>query len=186
MLTVLPKATTPPPVIPVEVEIVMELLTKSELPTRPLYKLPDEERTTPVPRDERVVEPVTESVPVTEVVAKKELPLTVRAVVEALAKVDCPVTNNGPEIVRAVAEAVCKEVCPDTVKRFEIVVDPVTAKVLEPELKVKLEEVAKVLLPWPNKISLAVKFWSWMVGVRPPDERMEPEPETEVTKVEEA
>ena len=62
-----------------------------------------------------------------------------------------------------------------------MVVDPVIAKVLEEELKVKLEEVAIILLPWPNKMSLAVKFWSWMVGVRPPLERMEPLPLTAVT-----
>ena len=54
---------------------------------------------------------------------------------------------------------------------------------LDVELKVKLVEVAKVLLPWPKRMSLAVKFWSWMVGVVPPEDRMEPLPETEVTYV---
>ena len=58
MLTVLPKATVPPPVIPVEVEMVMEEFTKSPLPTSPLYKLPDEEQTIPVPKELKVVEPL--------------------------------------------------------------------------------------------------------------------------------
>ena len=58
---------------------------------------------------------------------------------------------------------------------------PVTAKVLEVVLKVKLVEVPMTLVPWPNKMPLAVRFWSWMVGVVPPEERMEPEPLTAVT-----
>lgn len=37
------------------------------------------------------------------------------------------------------------------------------------------------MLPWPNRISLAVRFCSWMVTAVPPEDRMEPEPETEVT-----
>jgi hypothetical protein len=40
MLSVPPKAIVPPPEIPVEVEMVMEELTKSLLPIRPLNKLP--------------------------------------------------------------------------------------------------------------------------------------------------
>ena len=47
--------------MPVEVEIVMELLTKSALPTKPLNRLPDDERTTPVPRLDKVVEPLAAS-----------------------------------------------------------------------------------------------------------------------------
>ncbi len=104
-----------------------------------------------------------------------------RAGMLVVAKVEVPVTNRGPATVRAVAEALCRELCPDTVRILEMVVEPVTAKVLEAELKVKLEEVARVLLPAPNRMSLAIKFWSWTVGVRPPEDRMEPLPETEVT-----
>ena len=62
-----------------------------------------------------------------------------------------------------------------------MVAEPVIPKVLETELKVKLEDVAKVLLPCPNRMSLTVKFCNWMVGVVPPEDRIEPEPETEVT-----
>ena len=58
---------------------------------------------------------------------------------------------------------------------------PVTAKVLEVVLKVKLVEVPMTLVPWPNKMSLAVRFWSWMVGVVPPVEVTEPLPLTAVT-----
>ena len=83
--------------------------------------------------------------------------------------------------VKLVAVVVAKVVTPLTVRRLEIVVEPVTAKVLELELKVKLLEVAKVLLPWPKRMSLAVRFCSWMVGVRPPEETTEPAPETDVT-----
>jgi hypothetical protein len=64
---------------------------------------------------------------------------------------------------------------------LEMVVEPVTAKVLEVELKVKLVEVPMTLVPCPNKMSLAVKFWSWMVGVVPPVEVTEPLPLTAVT-----
>ena len=108
-------------------------------------------------------------------------PETVKALTLVVAKVEIPLTNRGPETVKPVVEAFCKEVLPETVRMLEMVVEPVTAKVLEEELKVKLEEVAKVLLPWPNKISLAVKFWSWMVGVVPPLDIIEPEPFTAVT-----
>jgi len=77
--------------------------------------------------------------------------------------VEVPVVIRGPETVKAEVEAL------------------VTVKLLVAELKVKLEEVAKVLVPAPNRMSLAVKFCSWMVGVVPPEDRTEPEPETEVT-----
>ena len=92
------------------------------------------------------------------------LPFTVRLVMVVVAKVEAAVTDS----------------VPPTVKRLEMVVEPVTAKVLPP-VNWKLEEVAKVLLPWPKRMSLAVKFWSWMVGVKPPEEITEPEPVTEVT-----
>ena len=99
---------------------------------------------------------------------------------------EVPVTLKLPEAERLVVEAFCKLVLPETVKMLEIVVLPVIANVLEVELKVKLVEVAKVLLPCPNKMSLAVRFWSWTVGVNPPEEITEPLPVTAVTKVEEA
>jgi hypothetical protein len=82
-----------------------------------------------------------------------------------VARVDVPVTDKDPP----------------TVKRLEIVVDPVTAKVLEVELKVKLVLVPMMLFPCPNNMSLAVRFWSWRVGVLPPEESIEPEPFTAVT-----
>ena len=105
----------------------------------------------------------------------------VRFVMVVVAKVEVPVTNSGPPTVKAVAEAVCREVWPETVNRLLMVVLPVTARVLEAELKVKLEDVAKVLLPCPNRMSLEVKFWSWIVGVVPLLDCIEPLPETEVT-----
>jgi len=87
----------------------------------------------------------------------------VRLVMVVVARVEVPVVIRGPETVKAEVEAL------------------VTVKLLVAELKVKLEEVAKVLVPAPNRMSLAVKFCSWMVGVVPPEDRTEPEPETEVT-----
>ncbi len=60
--------------------------------------------------------------------------------------------------------------------------EPLTLSRLLP-VKVKLVEVAKVLLPAPNSRSPLVKFCSWRVGVVPPEERREPEPETEVTRL---
>ena len=45
-------------------------------------------------------------------------------------------------------------------KKLETVLVPVTAKVLEPVVKVKFVEVAKVFVPAPNRISLVVIFWS--------------------------
>jgi hypothetical protein len=98
-----------------------------------------------------------------------------------VARVEVPVTNKGPETVRAVVEAFCREVLPETVKILEIVVDPVTARVLDVVLKVKLVEVPMTFVPCPNKMSLAVRFWSWIVGVVPPEEITEPLPLTEVT-----
>ena len=62
-----------------------------------------------------------------------------------------------------------------------IVVEPVTVNRLVPGLNVKLEDVAKVLVPAPKRISLEVKFCNWIVGVVPPEESTEPLPETEVT-----
>ena len=44
---------------------------------------------------------------------------------------------------------------PPTVRMLEMVVEPVTARVLEEEVKVKFELVAITLLPWPNRMSLA-------------------------------
>jgi hypothetical protein len=106
-------------------------------------------------KEDIVVEPETVKVPVMEEEAKKEAPLTVSPVEEALAKVDWPVTNKLP-LVKTVVEAL------------------VTVKTLVVELKVKLVEVAKVLVPAPNRISLAVRFCSWIVGVVPVQGRMEP------------
>ena len=60
----------------------------------------------------KVVDPVTVRVPVMEVVAKKELPETVKPVEEAVAKEDWPVTNKGPLTVKPVAEAVVRLVWP--------------------------------------------------------------------------
>ena len=98
-----------------------------------------------------------------------------------VARVEVPVTNKGPETVRPVLEAFCSDVFPETVRMLEMVVLPVTAKVLEVELKVKFVLVPIILFPCPNKMSLAVRFWSWMVGVLPPEEITEPEPLTAVT-----
>lgn len=64
-----------------------------------------------------------------------------------------PVTVRLP-----VTEVVAKEETPLTVNRLEIVVEPVTVKVLEAGLKVKLEEVATALAPLPKRISLTVKL----------------------------
>jgi hypothetical protein len=89
---------------------------------------------------------------------------TVRLVIVEVASVDVPVTDN----------------VPPTVKRLLMVVEPVTVKVLPPT-KVKLVEVPITLVPWPNNISLAVKFCREMFGVLPPVEVMEPLPVTEVT-----
>ena len=74
-----------------------------------------------------------------------------------------PVTTKGPLTVKAEVLAL------------------VTVKTLVAELNVKLEDVAKVFVPAPNNISLAVIVCSWIVGVVPPEERTEPLPETEVT-----
>jgi hypothetical protein len=94
----------------------------------------------PVPREEMVVDPLTVNVPVREVVARKELPETVKAVVEALANVDWPVTTKGPLTVEAEVEAL------------------VTVKTLVAELKVKLEEVPTALVPLPNRTSVEVRL----------------------------
>ena len=91
------------------VELVM-----SALIMRPLYKAPLVDLTTPVPKEDRVVEPVTDKVPVKEEEAKVDTPvtnkgpLTVRAVEEAVAKLDWPVTQRLPERERAVPEATPK------------------------------------------------------------------------------
>ena len=63
-----------------------------------------------------MVEPVTFKVPAMEVVAKVEIPETVKAVVEAF----------------------CREVLPETVRILDIVVEPVMPRVLEAEVQVKL------------------------------------------------
>lgn len=87
-----------------------------------LYKLPPEDLTLPVPREDIVVEPVTLRLPVTDVVAKEDValtfkvelrkaaPLADRPVVEAFAKV------VNPETVKPVVEAFAKVVCPVTFK----------------------------------------------------------------------
>lgn len=103
-----------------------------------------------------------------------------------LASVEAPLTFKLPDAEMFVAEAFCKDVLPLTLKMLEMVVEPVMANVFDVVLKVKLVEVPIMLLPWPNKMSLAVKFCKEMLGVRPPLEVTEPLPETEVTKVEEA
>jgi len=90
---------------------------------------------------------------------------TVRLVMVVVANVDVPVTAN----------------VPPTVSKLLMVVEPVTASVLETLLKVKLVEVPKMLLPCPKRISLAVIFCKEMFGVVPPVEVMEPEAVTEVT-----
>ena len=51
---------------------------------------------------------------------------------------------------------VARVVFPETVRMLEMVVDPVTARVLEEEVKVKFELVAMGLVPLPNRMSLAV------------------------------
>ena len=113
-------------------------------------------------------------------------PETVKALTLVVAKVLWPGTVrveavNWVAVVVARVEAPATFKVPPTVSKLEMVVEPVTAKVLVEEVKVKLEEVAKVLLPWPNRMSLAVRFWSWTVGVKPPEDRMEPLPLTAVT-----
>ena len=86
----------------------------------------------------------TDNVPLPLIVLTKPLAVRLeRAGMLVVAKVETPLTDN----------------VPPTLKKFDMVVEPVTAKVLPP-VNWKLEEVAKVLLPWPNKISLAVKFCS--------------------------
>lgn len=59
----------------------------------------------PVPREERVVLPVTERVPVTEVVARVDTPLTVKAVADAVVKLAWPLAQRIPETEREVEEA---------------------------------------------------------------------------------
>ena len=65
-----------------------------------------------MPKELKVVEPVTARVPVTEVVAKVDIPLTVRAEVEALTKEVWPDTQRLLDRVKAVAEAVVRLVWP--------------------------------------------------------------------------
>ena len=60
----------------------------------------------------------------------------VKFVIVVVAKVEIP------ETLRALAEAFWNEDCPETVSKLEIVVEPVTVKVLEVGLKVKLLEPA--------------------------------------------
>ena len=85
-----------------------------------------------------MVDPLTVNVPVKEDVARKEFPETVRAVAEALAKVDWLVTVSWVMVV---------------VAKLEV------AETAKPEaaVKVKLVEVAMGLEPLPNSTSLAVK-----------------------------
>lgn len=47
----------------------------------------------------------------------------------------------------------------------------------------KVEEVAIVVLPWPNRTSELVRFWSAITGVVPPVDVIEPDPVTLVTKL---
>ena len=72
----------------------------------PLYKAPAAvERTGKAwVKEDRVVDPLTVKVPVNELVAKKEFPVTVKPVDEAAANVVCPVTYNLP-VVSAVEDA---------------------------------------------------------------------------------
>ena len=81
-----------------------------------------------------MVEPVTARVPVTEVVAKVDIPLTVRAEVEALTKEVWPDTQRLLDRVKAVAEAVARLVWPDTQRLLE---------------RVKAVPEAVVRLVWP-------------------------------------
>ena len=90
------------------------------------YKAPPEvDLTIPAPREEIVVEPETVRVPVMLVVAKLEIPETVKAVVEAF----------------------CNEVLPETVRRLEIVVEPVMARVEPVLFQRKLPEEAVLEAP---------------------------------------
>jgi hypothetical protein len=63
-------------------------------------------------------------------------------VMVVVARVEVPVMNAGPETVKPVVEAFCKLVLPETVKRFEMVVLPVMARVFEVGLKIKLLDPA--------------------------------------------
>ena len=76
-----------------------------------------------------------------------ELPATVNLVIVVVAKVEVPLTFKLPAAEMFVAEAFCKLVLPETVKIFDIVVEPVMAKVLDVVLKVKLVDVPIMLLP---------------------------------------
>ena len=146
----------------VEVEMVEEII---ELVPVKVVLPPWSDNVLPLPF--KVVLELTESVlllkvkvPLPEV---RVLPLTVvavKAVAVVVAKVEVPVMKVAPETDRPVEEAFCRLVLPETVRILEIVVEPVMASVLEVGVKVKFEEVPMTLLPWPNRISLAVKFWS--------------------------
>jgi hypothetical protein len=97
----------------------------------PLNRAPEAERTTPVPKEEMVVEPETVKLPVRLVVAR----------------VETPVTNKGPETVRAVLDAVAKLVCPVTVR---LVKDGLaeTAMVEVPEIT--------MFEPWLSRLAISL------------------------------
>ena len=114
------------------VELVMSLLTISDDDNKPA----DELWTTPAELNAEMVGAWA----------------TVRFVIVVVARVEVPAVK----VVSAVEPVTAR--APPTVRRLEMVVEPVMARVLDVGLKVKFELVAKVLLPWPNKISLAVRF----------------------------
>ena len=71
-----------------------------------VYKAPKlVDLTNPLERLDKVVEPVTERVPVMEVVARVVMPETVRAVAEAVVKLVWPLPQRIPEMEMLVAEA---------------------------------------------------------------------------------
>ena len=78
----------------------------SALATRPMYKPPPlVDLTKPDAKEDRVVEPVAENVPVKVVEAKTVLPETVKAVADAVVKLVCPLPHKMPEMEREVPEA---------------------------------------------------------------------------------
>ena len=112
--------------------------------------------------------PLTVRVPVMEVVAKVERPLTVKAVAEALPKLDVAVATmeekEGLLLRVTTVEVPIKTCCPPLMERLA-------------EETVRLP---RVVVPMPP-LEVGITPVRVMLGVSPPEEAMLPEPVTLVT-----
>jgi hypothetical protein len=137
----------------------------------------------------RISPAVTEVLPVPPFpTGKVPVTLVVKSMVElVMSALTIKEEDKRPALLLWTTPAVLKAVTVgawETVRLVMVEVPRVeVALTVKPELaeKVNREEVPIVVLPWPKRMSLATRFCKEIVGVVPPVEVMEPEPETEVT-----